>query len=110
MRLGANAPVKQGKATKLPASSSTPPCKRPWDDREIRGNVADVVFVARQLGAAYRHAVEWSQRVKRAHIEEHFEPAVHEMSLFSDSLIEQIGSFGPDLLTRVEVALADLSG
>lgn len=74
------------------------------------GDVSDLVFVARQLGAAYRHAVEWSQRLKRAHIEEHFEPLVHEMSLFSDSLIEQIGSSGPELLTQVEDDLANLPG
>lgn len=74
------------------------------------GDVADLVFVARQLGAAYRHAVEWSQRVKRAHIEEFFEPLVHEMSKFSASLIEQLGGVGPDLLSQMEHALANLPG
>jgi hypothetical protein len=72
------------------------------------GDVTEIVFVARQLGAIHRHAVEWSQRVRRAHVPERFRPLVNEMAWFSDSIIERLGSFGPDVLRQVEEGLADL--
>ncbi len=74
------------------------------------GNVEELVFVARQFGAVYRHAVEWSQRVRRAHVEERFEALVDSMSKLSYNIVEQVGGFGPELLRQVEGALANPPG
>ena len=74
------------------------------------GDVAALVFVARQFGAAYRHAVDWSQRVRRAHTSERFEVLTDLLSKLSQSLVEQVGGFGPNLLHQVNEALANPPG
>jgi Domain of unknown function (DUF4062) len=74
------------------------------------GDIAEIVFVARQLGAAHRHAVEWSQRLRRAHVPERFESLINEMAKFSDNVIEQLGNFGPNVLRQLEEGLANLPG
>ena len=74
------------------------------------GDVSELVFVARQFGAVYRHAVEWSQRLRRSYVDERFENLVHEMAKSIDSVIEQVGSFGPELLRQVDEVLANPPG
>jgi hypothetical protein len=81
-----------------------------WGAPGQPGNVAEIVFVARRLGAAHRHAVEWSQRIKRAYVEERFRPLVNEMSKFSDRIIEELGNAGPTFLRQIEEGLARLPG
>jgi hypothetical protein len=76
----------------------------------VPGDVEEIVFVARRLGATYRHAVEWSQRLRRAHVDEGFEALVREMARFSDSTIKRLGELGPTFLQQVEDALANPPG
>lgn len=81
-----------------------------WGAPGTAGDVTEIVFVARRLGAVYRQAVEWSQRVRRAHVQERFRPLVDEMSKFTDNIVEQIGNAGPEFLRQVEEGLANLPG
>ena len=64
--------------------------------------------MARRIGDVQRHAIEWSQRVRRAYVEERVRPVTNEMAQFSDSMIENIENFGPNLLRQVKEALAAL--
>jgi hypothetical protein len=76
----------------------------------VEGSVEEIVFVARRLGAAYRHAVEWSQRLRRAYVDEEFAAVVREMALFSDNIIKRLGELGPSFLQQIEDALGNLPG
>lgn len=71
----------------------------------VPGNLEAIVFVARKIGAVYRHALEWSHRVRRANVHECFRSVARELSLFTDSLIQNIENFGPDLLRSLEEEL-----
>jgi hypothetical protein len=70
------------------------------------GDAKAIAFVVRQIGAAYRHALEWSQRVRRAHLVEHFSSVASEMALFIDPLIQEIEGFGPYILKQLDDALS----
>lgn len=74
--------------------------------RGTPGDVAEIVFVARRLAAVYEHAIEWSLRVRRAHVKERVRPIINEMAVFSDSIVANIENYGPDLLRQFEEALA----
>jgi hypothetical protein len=70
------------------------------------GNVATISFISRRIGAVYRHVLEWSQRVRRAHVHACFQPVLKEMSLFPHSIIQSIEQYGPDLLASIEQELS----
>lgn len=70
------------------------------------GDVTELVFVARRLASVYRHLIEWSQRIRRAHIEDRFQPTVSALATFADSMIKGIENYGSDFLRQVEEALA----
>lgn len=71
------------------------------------GDTEAIVFVARQVGAVYREAIEWSQRVKRAAGDERFSKVVESMAQLSRNIVEKIENYGPDLLLQIENALAN---
>jgi hypothetical protein len=70
------------------------------------GDAREIVFVARQIAAVHRHAIEWSQRVRRAHVEERFRPVINEMAAFTDDIVENIETHIPDFLRQIEEAAA----
>jgi hypothetical protein len=70
------------------------------------GDVTEIVFVARQIAAVHRHAIEWSQHIRKAYVEERFRPVRNELAQFSDSIIENIEDLGPNFLRQVKEALA----
>lgn len=71
------------------------------------GDAAAIQLVAKKVAAIYRHAIEWSLRMRRAHVHECFQPVATEVSIFTDNMIEQIETYGPNLLRTIEEALAD---
>ena len=73
-------------------------------------DVAEIVFVAKQIGTGYRHAIEWSQRVRRTHVADRFKQLLDEMTLWTDSIIKNIENYGPDLLRQIDEALATPAG
>lgn len=70
------------------------------------GNIEQIVSVARLIGEAYREALEWSLRVRRAATDDQFRPVVTAMGRFPDDLLRKVESLGAPLLARVEEALA----
>lgn len=72
----------------------------------VPGDVKAIAFTARKVGSIYRHAIEWSQRVRRAHLPECFRPVAIEMAFFTDDIIEKVEEYGPALLKQIEEALA----
>ncbi len=71
------------------------------------GDVAEIVFVARKVGQVYQEMIEWSQRIRRANIDECFRPVALEMAEFMRDTIERIEAFGPNLLQQIEEALEE---
>jgi hypothetical protein len=69
------------------------------------GDVGAIAFVARKVGAAYRHAIEWSLRVRRARTAECFQPALPELALSTADIIEKLEAYGPAVLQQIEDAL-----
>ena len=69
-------------------------------------DVTEIVFVARKIASVHRHAIEWSQRVRKSNVEERFVLVRNELAQFSDSMIENIENFGPSFLRQVNEALA----
>lgn len=68
-------------------------------------DVWEIAFIARQLGVGYRHAIEWSQGVRRIRVEDEYKKLFEIMSHWTDKIIESLESFGPDFLQRVNEAL-----
>ena len=74
------------------------------------GDVPEMKFVAQRLGAGYRHAIEWSQRVRRLHVEDEHKQLLKEMSLWTNNMIEGIENYGPSFLRQIDEALLNHSG
>jgi hypothetical protein len=70
------------------------------------GDAADIAFVVNRIVDTYRHAIEWALRIRRAHVDECFEPVIQEMSLLVNSLIEKVQTFGPQVLQQLDAALS----
>jgi len=68
----------------------------------VPGNVGKIGFVAKKIATVYLHAIEWSLRIKRAHIHECFQPVALELSAFTNDMIEQVENFGPMISTKIE--------
>jgi hypothetical protein len=71
------------------------------------GDVTELVFVAKRIASGYQHALEWSQRVRRAHVEDEYQQLLYEMSLWTESMIEKVENLGPDFLRQIEEGLAN---
>lgn len=74
------------------------------------GDIPEMKFVAQRLGDGYRNAIEWSQRVRRIHVEDEYKQLLKEMSLWTDNMIEGIENFGPSFLRQIDEALLNHSG
>jgi hypothetical protein len=72
------------------------------------GDPVEISFVARNLGLAYQELIEWSQKVKRTHVNTDFEPIVKNMSTLHNQMIEELEQFGPKILTQIEGALYEI--
>jgi hypothetical protein len=70
------------------------------------GDPEAIVFAAKKVGALYRHAIEWSQAIRRTHVPECFQPVAEAMAGFTDDVISRVEEFGTNILTQVPVALA----
>jgi hypothetical protein len=66
-----------------------------------------IVFTARQVGACYKEALEWTDQVRRTTAEERLLPVVRAMASFSNDIIAQIAAFGPHCLAQIERGLAE---
>lgn len=69
------------------------------------GEVESILWTARELGLAFKTALEWCITVRRAHIESPFEPAATELSGFADGVISQLVEFPKVGLDRLSAAL-----
>jgi hypothetical protein len=69
------------------------------------GDPEHIVWVADQLGDLLREAITWSQRVRRAHVDEVFEDSQRILGDFASDLIERITEFPEMILTRMKDAL-----
>lgn len=70
------------------------------------GDPSEIVFVARRMGIVYRHAIEWSQHVRCAYVDDRFEAVRRELSLFPENIIRSIEEYGPNFLRQLEEALS----
>lgn len=61
------------------------------------GDPDQIVFITRKLADVYREAIDWTQRVRRASFDDELAPLQSEMEVFSSSIIDQIGSLGPNV-------------
>jgi hypothetical protein len=69
------------------------------------GDPRAIVFVAREIGAAYGHAIEWSLRVRRSTGHEHLLPVLTAMASFPDDLIQTIEALGPQTQQKIQSAI-----
>jgi hypothetical protein len=70
------------------------------------GDVEQIISVAMLVGEAYREALEWSFRIRRAAGEEYLEKVIDAMALFPEDILEKVESLGSPFLKRIEEALA----
>lgn len=69
-------------------------------------DATDLIFVAKKIASGYQHALEWAQRVRRAHVEDQYQQLLREMSYWTDDVIEKLETFGPDILRQIQEAIA----
>lgn len=74
------------------------------------GDPSEIVFVAQRMGAVHKHAIEWSQRIRCAHVDDRFEAVRRELSLFPEHIIKSIEEYGPNFLQQLEEALSAPKG
>jgi hypothetical protein len=70
------------------------------------GDPEMIAFVAKHVGACYREALEWADRVKRASSDEQLQDVLKTLGVFSKDIIQQIERFGPDCLNAIDEAMA----
>jgi hypothetical protein len=70
------------------------------------GDPEAIAFVAKQVAACYREALEWADRVRRASSEEELQEVLNALSVFSTDIIEKIEEFGTNSLRSIEDSLA----
>ncbi|HEX9938133.1 MAG TPA: hypothetical protein VGB15_13455 [Longimicrobium sp.] len=70
------------------------------------GDADGIVFCARRVAALYAEVLEWSQRIRRAHAPECFEPVLVETARATDDIIEQLEKYGPSVLAGIEELIA----
>lgn len=76
------------------------------NDAIEKQDVRSIVYGARQVGAAYRDALEWAARIRRAHVPDDWRPIVYQLALMLDPLIGELELFGPTLDRKVDEALS----
>jgi hypothetical protein len=69
-------------------------------------DATDLIFVAKKIASGYQNALEWAQRVRRAHVEDQYQQLLREMSYWTDDVIEKLETFGPDILRQIQEAIA----
>jgi hypothetical protein len=67
-------------------------------------------MTGRALGQSYADLIAWCQRVRRTVLDERFAKVAGEMSGFSSDAIEKVEAMGPELLRKIEEALAAPAG
>jgi hypothetical protein len=72
------------------------------------GDAELIAFATRKIGQAYREAIEWALRVRRATVDEALLDVKQELSQFSADVIHKIEKLGPEITTKLDDALASL--
>ena len=70
------------------------------------GDAEEIVWVAQMLGQLFETTLNWSKRIRCAHVEEPFDRLMPELALFADKMITQLKEFPKDCFKRIEDALA----
>lgn len=65
-----------------------------------------ITFAARAGGQAYGDMIAWCQRMRRANIDERYNPMIQAMSGFAENMMGRLEAMGPDMLHRIEDALS----
>lgn len=73
------------------------------------GDVGEIVHLARKMGTAYREAIEWALRVRRASCDDSLAKARDALAFYSQDVIEKLGAFPSDLLSQVDKALEKIA-
>ena len=68
-------------------------------------DIDTIIYGSRQIGRIYEEAIEWSQRVRRAHVPEIFESLTQEIALVTMQLIRQTEDFGSLLVGEIDRVL-----
>lgn len=75
----------------------------------VPGDPDALVETARELARLYSAAIEWSLRVRRAHLPQCFRPVGLELAKFTDDLIKTLEEFGPYIVGSIKAALNEPS-
>lgn len=70
------------------------------------GDPRAIAMVARQVADAFRHAIAWSQDVRRAHLPSLWHGVQRELAAFADDIVTQLEVMGPNVTKAVDAALA----
>ena len=65
-----------------------------------------IAYGARELGRAYKEALEWAQRIRRAHVEDEWVGVTRELSLFTRNIVIRLETLPDTLDQRLDEALA----
>jgi len=74
------------------------------------GDKHGLISTARHIAEVYRSAIEWQQRVRRAHVEAEWERLSQVLAAFADDLISKTENLACECLPKVESALAEPRG
>lgn len=70
------------------------------------GDAEEIVSAAWLIGEAYREALEWSLRIRRAAGHDRLKPIINAMAMFPEDLIEKVETLGNPFLKKIEAGLS----
>jgi hypothetical protein len=76
----------------------------------VPGNKRQIVFAAKNLGAVYQRALEWTQHLRSTHVSDRFVPVLKELGRFSESIVTSIEALAERYLEQVTAALGGRTG
>jgi hypothetical protein len=78
-------------------------------DALLRGDPADILYGSRYIGRVYKQALEWTARVRRAHVPGLWVRAIADLGTMMNHFFSECDEFVPRMRKQVTDALTDPS-
>jgi hypothetical protein len=72
----------------------------------LPGNPEEIIWSSRMIGKVFDVVINWTLRIRRAHVQEPFENVAVEMARFTEQMVKDLQTFPHETLGQVEAAAA----
>jgi len=68
------------------------------------GNPEEIIWSSRMIGRVFEEIIDWTLRIRRAHVQEPFENVAVEMARFTEQMVKDLQAFPRESLRQIEEA------